>query len=104
VSIFAQDLTILDLAAIRNNSGPPVVIALHHDRITRELTAELKHILQAHPGGTQVILKMERSGDRPLHLDLCDFPIQPSSSFMADINEPCSGRPPSPPREPFSRQ
>jgi DNA polymerase-3 subunit alpha len=84
VSIFAQDLAILDLAAVRT-TGPPVIIALHHDKITAELTAELKHILQAHPGGTQVILKMERSGDAPLHVDLCDFPIQPSSSFMADI-------------------
>jgi DNA polymerase III subunit alpha len=85
ISIFAQDLSSLDLASIRNSSGPPVVIALHHDKITVELTAELKHILQAHPGGTQVILKMERSGEGPLMMDLCDFPVQPSSSFMADI-------------------
>jgi DNA polymerase III subunit alpha len=84
ISVFAQDLASLDLASIRN-SGPPVVIALHHDRITVELTAELRHILQAHPGGTQVILKMERSGAGPLMMDLCDFPVLPSSSFMADI-------------------
>jgi len=85
LSLFAQDLTTLDLAAIRNSSGPPVVIALHHDKITTELTAELKHILQSHPGATQVILRMERSGDAPVLMDLCDFPVQPSSSFMADI-------------------
>jgi DNA polymerase-3 subunit alpha len=85
VSIFAQDLTMLDLSSARATGGPPVVIALHHDKITMELTAELKHILQAHPGGTQVILKMERVGGTPLLMDLCDFPIQPSSSFMADI-------------------
>jgi DNA polymerase-3 subunit alpha len=85
VSIFAQDLELLDLATARNSGGPPVVIALHHDKITAELTAELKHILQAHPGGTQVILKMERRGGVPLLVDLCDFPIQPDSSFMADI-------------------
>jgi DNA polymerase III subunit alpha len=84
ISVFAQDLASLDLAAVRP-SGPPVVIALHHDRITAELTAELRHILEAHPGGTQVILKMERSGEGPLLMDLCDFPVQPSSSFMADI-------------------
>ncbi|HEU5418949.1 MAG TPA: DNA polymerase III subunit alpha [Streptosporangiaceae bacterium] len=85
LSLFAQDLTTLDLTTIRNASGPPVVIALHHDKITAELTAELKHILQAHPGATQVILKMERSGDAPVLMDLCNFPVQPSSSFMADI-------------------
>jgi DNA polymerase-3 subunit alpha len=85
VSIFAQDLAMLDLAAVRNSSGPPVVIALHHDKVTVELTAELKHILTAHPGGTQVILRLERPGGAPLLMDLCDFPIQPSSSFMADI-------------------
>jgi DNA polymerase III subunit alpha len=84
ISVFAQDLVILDLAAVRH-TGPPVVIALPEDRITPELTAELRHILQAHPGGTQVILRMERSGEGPLMMDLRDFPVQPSSSFMADI-------------------
>ncbi|HEY5358684.1 MAG TPA: DNA polymerase III subunit alpha [Streptosporangiaceae bacterium] len=85
VSIFAQDLALLDLAAVRGSSGPPVVIALHHDKITAELTAELRHILTAHPGGTPVVLRLERSGDTPLLMDLCDFPVQASSSFMADI-------------------
>jgi DNA polymerase-3 subunit alpha len=85
VSIFAQDLTVLDLSTTRASGGPPVVIALPQDRITAELTAELKHILLAHPGGTQVILRMERTGGDPLLMDLCPFQVQPTSSFMADI-------------------
>jgi DNA polymerase-3 subunit alpha len=85
VSVFAQDLTPLDLSVVRGSSGPPVVIALHHDKVTAELTAELKHILQSHPGGTQVILRLERRGGAPLLMDICDFPVQPDSSFMADI-------------------
>jgi hypothetical protein len=62
-----------------------VVIALHNDKVTEELTAELKHILQSHPGGTQVLVRLERRGGAPLLMDLCDFPVQPDSSFMADI-------------------
>jgi DNA polymerase-3 subunit alpha len=85
ISVFAQDLTPLDLSVVRGSSGPPVVIAVHNDRVTQELTAELKHILQSHPGGTQVILRLERRGGTPLMMDLCDFPVQPDSSFMADI-------------------
>jgi DNA polymerase-3 subunit alpha len=84
VSIFAQDLTALDLTAVRSSGGPPVVIAMHDDRVSAELVAELKHILQAHPGGTPVVLRMERAGDSPVLME-CDFPVQPSSSFMADI-------------------
>jgi DNA polymerase-3 subunit alpha len=84
VSIFAQDLTMLDLATARVTGGPPVVIALPNDKITAELVAELKHILQAHPGSTQVVIRMERIGMPPV-LSVCDFPVQPGSSFMADI-------------------
>jgi DNA polymerase-3 subunit alpha len=84
VSIFAQDLTMLDLAAVRS-SGPPVVIAMHDEKVSAELVAELKHILQAHRGATQVIIRMERLGRDPVLAELDDFPVQPSSSFMADI-------------------
>jgi DNA polymerase III subunit alpha len=84
VSIFAQDLSVLDLSAIRGSGGPPVVIALHDDKVDEKLVAELKHILQAHPGGTPVMVRMERPDGSPVLME-CDFPVQPSSSFMADI-------------------
>ena len=86
ISIFAQDLALLDLATVRAAGGPPVVIAVQHDKMTMGLVTELRHILRAHPGGTQVILRVERTGGRsPQMMDLPDFPVQPGSSFMADI-------------------
>ena len=85
VSLFAQDLTLLDLSSVTVSGEPPVVIALGRDKITAEMAAELKHILQAHPGTTRVILRMESPGKSPLLVDLQDFPIAPTSGFMADI-------------------
>ena len=84
ISIIAMELTLLDLAP-PPAGGPPVVITLRSDKITAELVAELKHILQAHPGRTRVIVKMEAPGKSPRLLDLHDFPVEPTSSFMADI-------------------
>jgi DNA polymerase III subunit alpha len=85
VSIFAQDLTPLDISSAGTGGGPPLVIAVRQDKITAGLTAELKHILQAHPGTTRVHLKLERRGANPLLVDLSKFCIEPSNSFMADI-------------------
>jgi DNA polymerase-3 subunit alpha len=79
-----MELILLDLAP-PPAGGPPVVITLRSDKITAELVAELKHILQAHPGRTRVIVKMEAPGKSPRLLDLHDFPVEPTSSFMADI-------------------
>jgi DNA polymerase-3 subunit alpha len=84
LSVFAQEMTTLDLGAVRSSGGPPVVIALHDEKVDEKLVAELKHILQAHPGSTPVMVRMELPGGTPVLME-CDFPVQPSSSFMADI-------------------
>ena len=84
VSIIAQELALLDLTPTKAG-GPPVVIALRDDKITAELAAELRRILQSHPGATRVVLKMESVGKSPLLVDLRDFPVEPTSGFIADI-------------------
>ncbi|HUK71537.1 MAG TPA: DNA polymerase III subunit alpha [Streptosporangiaceae bacterium] len=85
VSIFAQDLTPLDISSAGPGTGPPLVIALHQDKVSAVLAAELKHVLHAHPGATRVHLKLERPGRNPLLIDLSEFSVEPSNSFMADI-------------------
>jgi DNA polymerase-3 subunit alpha len=84
VSIIAQEMTPLDLSAARPG-GPPVMIALRSDKITPELAADLKHILQTHPGSTRVVLRVESPGKSTMLVDLRDYLIEPTSSFMADI-------------------
>jgi DNA polymerase III subunit alpha len=84
VSIIAQEMTPLDLSAAKPG-GPPVMIALRSDKITPGLAAELKHILQTHPGSTRVVLRVESPGKSTMLVDLRDYPIEPTSSFMADI-------------------
>jgi DNA polymerase-3 subunit alpha len=85
VSIFAQDMTPLDISSAGAVTGPPLVIAVHQDKITAGFAAELKQVLHAHPGATRVHLKLERPGRNPLLIDLSEFSIEPSNSFMADI-------------------
>ena len=84
VSIIAQEMALLDLTPAKAG-GPPVIIALRNDKITAGLAAELRRILQSHPGTTRVVLRMETPGKSPLLVDLRDYPIEPTSSFMADI-------------------
>ncbi len=85
VSIFAHELTTLDISAAGASSGPPLVIALRNDKVTPALAGELKQILQAHPGRTRVHLRLDGAGPKPVRVDLSEFPVEPSSSFMADI-------------------
>jgi DNA polymerase-3 subunit alpha len=61
------------------------MIALRSDKITPELAADLKHILQTHPGSTRVVLRVESPGKSTMLVDLRDYLIEPTSSFMADI-------------------
>ena len=85
VSIFAQDLTPLDISSASPGPTPPLVIAVHQNKVTPELAAELKHILRAHPGATRVHLKLLRPGRNPLLIDLSEFCVAPSNSFIADV-------------------
>jgi DNA polymerase-3 subunit alpha len=84
VSVIAQEMTLLDLVPAKSG-GPPLVIALRNDKITAELAVELRHVLQSHRGTTRVVLRMESPGKSPLLVDLRDYPIEPTSGFMADI-------------------
>jgi DNA polymerase-3 subunit alpha len=83
VSIIAQDLTPLDIS--RPGGGTPLVIALHESQVTAGLVAGLKHILRAHPGTTQVHIRLRRTEGPTLLVDLPDFRVDPDSSFAADI-------------------
>jgi DNA polymerase-3 subunit alpha len=86
VSFSAEGLEILDVSAAQNGALPPVVLNVREDRITPDLTDELKRILQAHPGKAPVHMNVARPG-RPggTRFNLTLFSIEPTNSFMADI-------------------
>jgi DNA polymerase III subunit alpha len=86
VSFSAEQMEILDVTTALNGALPPVILNLREDRITPDVTAELKRILQAHPGKAPVHMSLSRPGrtGRTL-LNLTWFSIEPGSSFMADV-------------------
>jgi DNA polymerase III subunit alpha len=86
VSFNGEQMEVLDIAAAQNGGLPPVILSVRADRVTPGLTAELKRILQAHPGKAPVHMNLTRPG-RPgrLLLNLAGFSVEPGSGFMADV-------------------
>ncbi|HXA63411.1 MAG TPA: DNA polymerase III subunit alpha [Streptosporangiaceae bacterium] len=86
VSFSAQEVETLDISTVQNNGLIPVVIAVREERVNADLAAELKRILQAHPGNSPVHLRVTKPGGRrSLIVNLTYFSVDPSSSFMGDI-------------------
>jgi DNA polymerase III subunit alpha len=86
VSFNAEQMEVLDIAAAQNGGLPPVILSVRADKITPDLTAELKRILQAHPGKAPVHMNLTRPGrSGRLLLNLAGFSVEPGSSFMADV-------------------
>jgi DNA polymerase-3 subunit alpha len=86
VSFSAEQMEILDVATALNGALPPVILSIREDRITADVTAELKRILQAHPGKAPVHMSVTRPGRTGrMLLNLTSFSVEPGSSFMADV-------------------
>ena len=86
VSFSAEQMEILDVTTAVNGALPPVIVNIREDRITADITAELKRILQAHPGKAPVHMSVTRPGRAGrMLLNLTSFSVEPGSSFMADV-------------------
>ncbi len=86
VSFSAEQMEVLDVTTALNGALPPVILSIREDRITTEITAELKRILQAHPGKAPVHMSVSRPGRTGrMLLNLTSFSVEPGSSFMADV-------------------
>jgi DNA polymerase-3 subunit alpha len=84
LSIFGQDLFVLDVSSATTGTAAPVTISLRPNRITPPVVEELKRILLAHPGASPVQVRLE-GRDEPLVLAIPGLPVDPTSSFLADI-------------------
>jgi DNA polymerase-3 subunit alpha len=86
LSLSAQDMTVLDVSSAQGNGEQPVVLVMREERINRELVADLKRILKAHPGKAPVHLQLQRFGNQKcLLMDLDQFTVEPSTSLYGDI-------------------
>jgi DNA polymerase-3 subunit alpha len=84
LSVFGQELAVLDITYAETDKKPPVVITLRSARITSGLVDELKRILLAHPGTNPVHLRLE-GPQKALILTLPEFRVEPTGSFMGDV-------------------
>ncbi|UGQ15570.1 DNA polymerase III subunit alpha [Yinghuangia sp. ASG 101] len=59
LSVFGEELVPLDISAAEHGGRPPVVLKVHERRVTPDLVRRLKSTILAHPGDTEVRLRME---------------------------------------------
>ncbi|MEU9836568.1 DNA polymerase III subunit alpha [Streptosporangium sp. NPDC048047] len=85
ISIFAQDLTIIDVSIVAGDSGPPVTIFLREERVTAELVEELRNILKMHEGKVPVQVRLRRHTGRTLVMALPDYQVDAAPSFAGDV-------------------
>jgi DNA polymerase III subunit alpha len=84
ISIFGQELAVLDVSAAEYGGKPPIQLTLPESKIKPPMIAELKRSLQAHPGDVPVRL-MVVGGRRSALYELPDYPVDPSSGFVSEI-------------------
>jgi DNA polymerase III subunit alpha len=84
ISIFGQELTVLDVSAAEYGGRPPIQLTLPETKIRPGQIAELKRSLQAHPGNVPVRLMVVGHLGRTLY-DLPEYSVDPSSGFVSEI-------------------
>jgi DNA polymerase-3 subunit alpha len=82
VSISAQELTLPD---ITDAPSGPVVISLPALRCTPPVVQQLRQVLAAHPGMTEVRLRLQSSGKTTVMKLDSQLKVTPSQPLMADL-------------------
>ncbi|WP_327581918.1 DNA polymerase III subunit alpha [Nonomuraea sp. NBC_00507] len=85
ISIFAQDLTLLDVSGI--SSDAPVTLLLREERLNQSIVDELRNVLKLHQGQVPVLINLRRMAGQTVTLSLPEFRINPEPSFSADIKQ-----------------
>ncbi|MFY1652834.1 DNA polymerase III subunit alpha [Solwaraspora sp. WMMB762] len=84
VSVFAQDLAVLDVSSITDGGEPPVILRTRLDRISPQLVNELKEIILAHPGKAPIQLNLQKPGGT-LQLAFPNFQVSNDLNFRSEI-------------------
>ncbi|MDS1269125.1 DNA polymerase III subunit alpha [Lipingzhangella sp. LS1_29] len=84
-SLFASELSPLDISDIAIGEGePPVVLTLAERQITQELVQELKRSLTGHRGQTPVRVRVT-GPDTSTTWSLPDYPVTPGPEFAGEV-------------------
>lgn len=85
ISIFAEDLTPIDVSGVTSESGHPVTLQLREERINQQLVEELRHVLKMHEGKVPLRVSVRRLSGKSVLMALPEFSVNPDTSFAADI-------------------
>ena len=87
LSIYGEEVTVLDVSQAADGAELPVVISLPETRVNPHLVQELKRILDSHPGRAPVHLRLQpqRPGAKCLVMNLERFQVNPEPAFYGDI-------------------
>ncbi|MFG1706132.1 DNA polymerase III subunit alpha [Nonomuraea sp. M3C6] len=87
ISIFAEDLALIDVSGITSDAGHPVTLLLREERISQSLVDELRNVLKLHEGQVPLLINLRRSAGKTMVLSLPEFRVNPEPSFAADIKQ-----------------
>jgi len=87
ISIFAQDLTPIDVSGITSDSGHPVTIQLREERLNPSVVDELRSVLKTHEGKVPLRINLRRLTGQTLVLAVPEFSVNAEPSFAADIKQ-----------------
>ena len=85
ISIFAQDMTLIDVSGVNSESGAPVTLLLREERITQRLLDELRQVLKMHQGQVPLRINLKRPAGKTMVMSLPEWPVNAEPSFAADI-------------------
>jgi DNA polymerase-3 subunit alpha len=82
-SVQASELTVLDIAHV-SEGPPPVLLTVQEQRVTPDLVAELKRVLESHRGETPVTLRAEHPIATRIY-ELPDYAVRFGPEFSGEI-------------------
>jgi DNA polymerase III subunit alpha len=83
IKLIASDLTLPD---IKEGPRGPVVVTMPPEKCTPPMVQRLREVLAAHPGTTEVHLRLVGKGEREHTLRVGDgFRVAPSAALMGDL-------------------
>ncbi|MBF8192570.1 DNA polymerase III subunit alpha [Nonomuraea sp. K274] len=87
ISVFAQDLTPIDVSGINSETGHPVTIQVREERLTQQVVEELRNVLQLHQGNVPLRINVRQPTGKTMVYAVPEFSINAEPSFAADIKQ-----------------
>ncbi|GAA2770008.1 DNA polymerase III subunit alpha [Nonomuraea dietziae] len=85
ISIFANDLTPIDVSGVTSDSGHPITLQLREERLTAQLVEDLRNVLKTHQGKVPLRINLRQPNGKIKVLAVPEFSVTSEPSFAADV-------------------